>query len=132
MPISRTGAALIVGVMWVVFAGGCPRPYVDVDEAAGAAGEFCVTPDDCTGGLSCLENNCCSNDSCGSVCSSLMEKDGTAASTVGRHPAMDRFARRKCLALCCQGADTGRIERVLAAWASQVPAHGITPQANAP
>ena len=122
--------ALITGLLvWA----GCPRPHVDVDEVAGKPGQFCVSADDCTDSLSCLENSCCANDNCPSGGSSLMEKDGTASSNnVGRHPSMDRFSRRKCIALCCEGADPARIERALSAWVERIPAHGLAPQVNAP
>ncbi len=107
---------------------GCPRPAVDVEESLGAAGEFCVTGADCNDSMACFERSCCPNDNCGQICASLTEKDDTA----GRHPGMTRFARRRCVSMCCAGADTAKIERVLSAWASGVPEHGLTGHLNAP
>ncbi|MFT7625594.1 MAG: hypothetical protein ACI9WU_004785 [Myxococcota bacterium] len=126
---ARPQTAILFAVM--LFAG-CPRPTVDVPEEKGEPGEFCVTQTDCESGLSCLERSCCKNPSCDQMCSSLMEKDGTASkAALGHHPTTDRFFRRRCVSLCCEGADSSRIEEVMGAWSGQISSHGGL-QINAP
>lgn len=141
MPLPpNTGPQLPVGsfrprsvcLVLLVTLAGCPKPSVDVPSEVGESGEFCVTEADCGRGMQCTERTCCDGDSCATMCSSLMEKDGSVINVAStRHPTWRRFVRRKCLSLCCEGAAPARIESSLRSWAEQLRPHGL-PQINAP
>ena len=117
MPHRLTITALLV------FAG-CPRPEVPVDKELGRVGMFCITGSDCETELACLESHCCRDQTCGTTCTSLVEKNSRFNRSAGAHPSVVSYFLRSCQMLCCKGETTDKIEEVLTRAKHRVPGHG--------
>jgi len=117
-----TGLTTSVRIGWLLMAiallVGCPRPSVDLQPESANAGGACASATDCESGLQCVQEACCADDGCVSRCTALFEKDDSALSeSTGRYPEHRPFLARKCVQLCCGGAEGAELEAKLEFWA---------------